>query len=382
MKKSVVVIGSAYPLRGGIAAFTERLAFEYKEQGHSVHIESFKLQYPSVLFPGKIQYRIGNAPKDLLINSSINSINPINWLRVGNRIRKQRPDLVVFKFWIPFMAPCLGTIARIIRRNNHTKVICVVDNIVPHEKRLMDSLLASYFVRSMEGFIAMSKIVQQQLNTFSKKVPKLFSPHPLYDHFGASIERNIALDQLKLSLDYRYMLFFGIVRDYKGLDILLEAMANEKVQAIENLKLIVAGEFYTNKEPYLKRIKESNLESKIVLKDEFIKDEQVASYFCAVDVIVQPYKTATQSGVTQIAYHFEKPMIVTNVGGLAEIVPHHKVGYVTEVTPQSVADAICDFYTTDRKSSFKQHLKEEKKKYSWEAMLQSIDKLIEDDNSI
>lgn len=382
MRKNVIVIGPAHPLRGGIAAFTERIAKAYLQEGCTVQIESFKLQYPSFLFPGKTQYRTGNAPENLLINSSINSINPINWIRVGNRIRKQRPDLVIFKFWIPFMAPCLGTIARIIRRNKYSKVICVVDNIVPHEKRPMDSLLASYFVKSMEGFVAMSKIVLEQLNSFSREVPKLFSPHPVYDHYGKKIDQVTALKKLNLNQGDKYILFFGIVRDYKGLDILLEAISKPKVKSISGIKLIVAGEFYGNQDFYLNLIKKYSLEDQVILKNEFIIDEEVGIYFCASDVIVQPYKSATQSGVTQIAYHYEKPMIVTNVGGLPEIVPHHKVGYVTEVSAEAVADAIYDFYTSDRKDSFKQHLKEEKKKYSWKHMLKSIDKLISDDYSI
>ncbi len=379
--KNVVVIGPAYPLRGGIAAFVERIASAYTDQGDTVQIETFKYQYPSILFPGKTQYSTSEKPNGLKINTSINSINPFNWIRVGNRIRKQNPDLVVFKFWIPFMSPCLGTIGRIIRRNKHTKVICVVDNIIPHEKRPMDSLLASYFVKSMHGFIAMSKTVLDQLNSFDLKIPKLFSPHPLYDHFGSKIQRLDAIKRLGLNPDDKYLLFFGIVRDYKGLDILLEAMSKSKVKDLNGLKLLVAGEFYSNQEIYSNLIDKYKLKDQVVLRNEFIPDEEVGAYFCAADIIVQPYKSATQSGVTQIAYHYEKPMIVTNVGGLAEIVPHHKVGYVTNVCADEVADAIYDFYSSGRKDSFESNLKEEKKKYSWEYMLNSIDQLIRDINS-
>jgi len=376
MRKSVVLIGPAYPLRGGIAAFIERIARAYIEKGDDVQIESFKLQYPSFLFPGKTQYSEDKPPVGLEITTSINSMNPFNWLKIGRKIKKQKPDLVVLKFWIPYMAPCLGTIARIIKRNKHTKIICIVDNIIPHEKRPMDRLLASYFVRSMHGLIAMSHVVMNQLIQLNDRIPSLFSPHPVYDQFGESIERNIALQKLKLSPDYQYMLFFGIIRDYKGLDILLEAMADEKVQSIDNLKLIVAGEFYSNRDSYLKIIEKNKLSDKLVLADGFIKDEDVASYFSAADVIVQPYKSATQSGVTQIAYHFEKPMIVTNVGGLPEIVPHHKAGYVTEVSVDAIAHAIHDFYTSDRRNSFAGHIKEEKKKYAWDYLLSSIETLM------
>lgn len=382
MVKNVVVIGPAYPLRGGIAAFVERIASAYIDQGSTVQIETFKYQYPSILFPGKTQYSVGEKPSGLKINTSINSINPFNWIRVGNRIRKQNPDLVVFKFWIPFMSPCLGTIGRIIRRNKRTKVICVVDNIVPHERRSMDKLLASYFVKSMDGFIAMSKTVLNQLNSFDLKIPKLVSPHPVYDHFGLKMKRLDALGKLRLDPNDKYLLFFGIVRDYKGLDILLEAMSKPKVKEIQGLKLLIAGEFYSSPEIYLNLIEKYELKDRVILKNEFIPDTDVGAYFCAADIIVQPYKSATQSGVTQIAYHFEKPMIVTNVGGLPEIVPHHKVGYVTNVCAEEVADAIYDFYSSNRKDSFESNLKEEKKKYSWEYMLNSIDRLIQDINSI
>ncbi|RLD50439.1 MAG: glycosyl transferase family 1, partial [Bacteroidetes bacterium] len=342
-KRKIIIIGSAYPLRGGLSAYNERLAKAYLENGNDVTVYTFSLQYPNFLFPGKTQYSDGPPPENLNIKIKINSINPLTWLKTGNEIKKLKPDLVIIKFWIPFMAPSLGKIARIIRKNKYSKVISIIDNIIPHEKRPGDKMLGNYWVNSVDGFIAMSKSVLNDLNTFDKKKPKLFCPHPLYDNFGGIIPKEVAKKQLGLGLKTNYILFFGFIRDYKGLDILLEAMATEIISGLP-LKLLVAGEFYTDSKPYHDIIKRHNLTDKLVLATDFIPDNEVGKYFCASDMVVQPYKDATQSGVTQIAYHFHKPMITTDVGGLAEIVPNGKVGYVTNPNVKEISEAIEKFY--------------------------------------
>lgn len=380
-KKKIVIIGQAYPLRGGLAAYNERLAKAFMESGHDVSIESFKLQYPDFLFPGKTQYSTDPAPEELIINTSINSINPFNWIKIGLKVRKKNPDLVIIKFWLPFMAPCFGTIARIIRWRRKTKLLSIVDNIIPHEKRPFDRLLANYFVGGMHAFIAMSKSVLDDLGSFTEKRPKLFSPHPLYDHYGEIESRKLALKKLDLDPQYRYLLFFGFIRDYKGLDLLLEAFA-DKCFADGKVKLIVAGEFYTDEKPFQNIIDIYKMHDRVIMDNDFIPDSKVADYFNAVDVVVQPYKTATQSGVTQIAYHFEKPMIVTDVGGLAEIIPHDKVGYVVEPKAIKISKFIQKFLSLP-KGYFNENIKIEKQKYSWDKMLETIDKLLntlENDN--
>ncbi|MFC2111528.1 glycosyltransferase, partial [Bacteroidota bacterium] len=232
------------------------------------------------------------------------------------------------KFWIPFMGPCFGTINRIIRKNKHTRIISIIDNIIPHEKRPGDKVLANYFVKSVDGFVSMSKSVLTDLETFDKQKPKLFNPHPLYDNFGENIPKQKAKQNLKLDENINYLLFFGLIRDYKGLDLLLDAFADNRFNELP-IKLLVAGEFYSNKDKYYEQVEKLNLKDKVIFTNDFVPDSQVADYFCASDIIVQPYKDATQSGVTQIAYHFEKPMLVTDVGGLAEIVPK-EVGYVVQ----------------------------------------------------
>lgn len=366
----IMILGTAYPYRGGLAAYNERLAREFQSGGHEVEIITFSLQYPSFLFPGKTQFSESEAPGDLKITRLMNSVNPLNWLKVGRMLRKRNPDLLIIKFWLPFMAPCLGTIARIIAGNGHTKVISILDNIIPHEKRIGDRLFASYFVRAVDGFIAMSKSVLADVETFDSKKPKVFSPHPLYDNFGVPVGRDEAVLNLGLDPEFRYILFFGIIRDYKGLDVLLKAFSDKRIDK-SGMKLLVAGEYYNNGEQYAVLEKELGLEGSIEWHTHFIQDEQVSLYFSAADVVVQPYKSATQSGVTQIAYHFEKPMIVTDVGGLAEIVPDGKVGYVVKPEPEAVADGIVKFFDGDT-GRFAEGIKEEKQKYSWRRMVKTV----------
>tara|TARA_B100000767_G_C19680105_1_gene499198 strand:+ start:26 stop:1159 length:1134 start_codon:yes stop_codon:yes gene_type:complete len=372
----LTILSTAFPYRGGIAVFTERLARAFKQAGDLVKISTFSLQYPNLLFPGKSQYSSSESPNDLDIIREVNSINPFNWLRIGLKIRKQKPDALILKYWIPFLGPCLGTISRIVKRNNHTKVIVVIDNLIPHEKRFGDNIMNKYFVNSVDAFFAMSKSVYNDLNHFNSDKMKFLGVHPLYDNFGKAISKSDAKRFLNLDESINYMLFFGIIREYKGLDILLKAFADERLQK-QNLKLIVAGEFYENEQPYYDLITKYNLSDSIVMHANFIPDNDVVNYFCAADIIVQPYKHATQSGVTQIAYHFEKPMLVTDVGGLAEIVPHNKVGYVTSQEPNDIANAITDFYLNDKENDFIIGIKDEKKKYSWEIMVSNIKKILE-----
>ncbi len=373
--RKIIILGSAHPLRGGLAAYNERLARAFIQNGDEVKLINFSLQYPGFLFPGKTQFSSEPPPKDLDIETCVNSINPINWVRVGRKIKIMYPDLLIIKFWIPFMGPCLGTIARIVRKNRKTKIISILDNIVPHEKRPGDKLLANYFVKPVDGFVAMSEQVLNDLNLFDKKKPRQFCPHPLYDHFGDLSAKKSAITKLGLDPAFGYLLFFGFIRDYKGLDLLLEAMADENLKNLK-IKLLVAGEFYTDSKPYFDLIEKHNLKENVIMSNDFIPDSKVADYFNAADIVVQPYKDATQSGVTQIAYHFEKPMITTDVGGLAEIVPDGKVGFVINPDPAEIAASIRRFYDENHEAGFIANIKTEKLKYSWERMIETIEKLI------
>ena len=336
-------------------------------------IYSFSLQYPSFLFPGKTQYEEGEGPKDIEIIPIINSINPFNWFKVASRIKKENPDYVIIRYWLPFMAPCLGTIAKLIRKT--TKVFAITDNIIPHEKRIGDSLLTKYFVKSCDAFLTLSSSVLDDLLKFTNTREKIFIPHPIYDSFGEIVEKSTSREKLGLDVNGKYLLFFGFVRKYKGLDVMLDVMADKRIQDL-GVKLIVAGEFYDNKQEYISQINSLGIEESVILRSDFIPEDQVKNYFCACDMITQTYRTATQSGVTQIAYHFERPMLVTNVGGLAEIVPHNKVGYVCDIDTKQISDSILEFYTENKEKEFSDNTKEEKKRFTWKVLVEGIDNLI------
>ena len=373
MKKKIILLGTTWPFRsGGISTFNERLSKALIEDGNEVINYTFSLQYPSFLFPGKTQLSDQPAPEGLDIRIKVNSINPLNWISVGREINRLKPDLLLLRYWTPFMSPCLGTIARITRKNKHTQVIAIADNITPHEKHFFDNLLTRYFTKSCNGFVTMSRAVLNDLKRFRAEAPMIYTPHPLYDIFGKIVTRENALNRLNLSDQYRYLLFFGFIRDYKGLDWLLEAFGAEKLRQFP-VKLIIAGEFYTSSEKYLQLIKEKNLTDNVILRTDFIPDQDVANYFGAADMVVQPYKSATQSGVTQIAFHYNKPMLVTNVGGLGEIIPHGKVGYVVNPGPEAITEAIYDFYKNDRNVFFTSNVVAEKEKFSWGTMVETIE---------
>lgn len=375
MKKKIIIIGSAWPLRGGgIATFNERLARAFMQEGHEVIIYSFSLQYPSFLFPGKSQY--GNEPKpaDLTIRSIINSINPYNWIRSGNKIKKENADLIVVRYWLPFMGPCLGTILRIIHKNRRSKIVCIADNVIPHEKRMGDMPFTRYFIKPVDAFITLSEKVLNDLKQFTQK-PAIATVHPLYDNFGEPIDKADARKTLGIAADKKLILFFGFIRQYKGLDLLLRAMAvlKEKQDAPT---LLIAGEFYENEQQYQLLIDELNIRDLLILRTDFIPDNEVRNYLCAADFVIQPYRHATQSGITPLSYHFEKPMLVTNVGALPSMVPHEQVGIVTEPDPLSIANGIQQLYSLGE-AHFLFHLRNEKKKYNWQGLTDCIWQLVE-----
>ena len=368
-----IILGPAFPLRGGIANFNNALCKAFVAEGVDSQIYSFSMQYPSFLFPGKTQFEEGEEPEEFTIKTIINSINPLNWWKVAKEIRKENPDYIIIRYWLPFMGPCLGTIARLVKRGTNIQVMAITDNIIPHEKRIGDNLLTSYFVNSCDGFITLSDSVLDDLSKFTNCSNKKFIPHPIYDIFGEQVDKKFALQHLGLNPTEKYLLFFGFVRKYKGLDILLKALSDKR---LKDVKLIVAGEFYDDPQEYYDLIDDLGIQDQVILKSDFIPSVEVKYYFCAADMVVQTYRTATQSGVTQIGYHFERPMLVTDVGGLAEIIPHEKVGYVTPVEPNFVADAITDFYTNNREEEFTTNTKQEKKRFTWKSLVQAIDKMV------
>jgi glycosyltransferase involved in cell wall biosynthesis len=370
-QKSVIIIGPAHPLRGGLASYNERLARQFMQEGHQVSIYTFSLQYPGFLFPGTTQYSTEPAPADLNIKVCINSVNPINWISIGNQLKKLRPDIIVVRYWLPFMGPCLGTILRMVKKNKHTKVVCIADNIIPHEKRPGDVPFTRYFVKPVDAFISMSEKVLADLPLFAPGKPAQLVAHPLYDNFGEKISQTVARQKLGIAADENIVLFFGFIRRYKGLDILLDAIKILQAENYTNFKLLVAGEFYEDRKAYDEQIAKLGIQQQLILKTDFIPDSEVKHYLCAADVVVQPYRSATQSGVTPLAYHFEVPMIVTNVGGLPALVPDGKVGLIAEPVAADIANKIKQFFKTGA-LSFLPQLVQEKTKYSWSKMTSTI----------
>ena len=371
--KNIIIIGPAHPLRGGLASFNERLARQFNAEGHHTTIFTFSLQYPGFLFPGTTQYSTEPAPDDVKINACINSVNPFNWIKIGNRIKNLHPDLIIVRYWLPFMGPCLGTILRRVKKNRHTKIVCIADNIIPHEKRMGDAAFTKFFIKPVDAFITMSDKVLQDLGKFSNSKPAKYIAHPLYDNFGERIDKTEARNKLGIDKDLSIVLFFGFIRKYKGLDILLDAIKIIKDQhaAIPTVKFLIAGEFYEDREPYDKQIAALDIEDMLILKTDFIPDSEVKYYLCAADMIVQPYRNATQSGVTPLAYHFEVPMVVTNVGGLPALVPDNKAGLVAEPNAKDIAEKIHTFLKTGTQH-FVPFLREEKKKYGWGRLTETI----------
>lgn len=370
--KKIVIIGPAHPLRGGLASYNERLAKQFIDEGHEATIYTFSYQYPSFLFPGTTQFSTETAPANIPIRVKINSVNPLNWISVGNELKNLKPDVIVVRYWLPFMGPCLGTILRRVKKNKHTQIVCIADNIIPHEKRPGDTIFTRYFVKPVDRFITMSEKVLQDLKQFAKDKPAKFVPHPLYDNFGEKISKTDARQHLNITGDVHIVLFFGFIRKYKGLDILLNAIKLLNLEyGVKNIRLLVAGEFYEDAKNYEGLLNDPAIKPFLILHTQFISDSEVKYYLCAANCVVQPYRSATQSGVTPLAYHFEVPMIVTNVGGLPSLVPNGKAGLIAEPNAEAIAEKIVEYFSIGEKF-FTPFLKEEKKKYSWSVMTEAI----------
>lgn len=371
----IAYLSTFYPYRGGIAQFNAAL-FEALSKKHEVKAYTFTRQYPSFLFPGKTQYaEKGDDSGDVKAVRVLDSINPFTYGTAAGNILKFKPALMLTKFWTPYFAPALGTVAR--KLNNKGVVnIAILDNVITHEKKFYDRLLTKYFLRQYRGFMVMSRNVADDLLSLVPHAKYRLHPHPLFN-FGEKITKEEARGNLAVENTSSYILFFGFIRKYKGLDLLLESMADNRLKT-RNIKLIIAGEYYEDSSFYLAKIKELGIEDRVVLHTHFIPSDKVRDYFCACDIVAQPYRSATQSGVTQIAYHFDKPMLVTDVGGLPEIVSQGKTGYVVPGEPKAIADALNDFYTNSREAEFAGFVAAEKKRFSWDSFAHAIEELYEE----
>ncbi len=369
MSKKIIIVGPAYPFRGGPARFNENLCRAFVNAGYDAEIVSFTLQYPSILFPGTSQYEENLSKPNVNIVNLINTINPFSWIKTAQYINKQNPDIIIFRYWLPFFAPAFGSIARLLKKS--IKVLALTDNILPHEKRIGDTVLTKYFVNACNGFITMSQKVLDDLNKFSSHQSKLLTYHPLYENYPDKIDKQQARQHLNLLPNENILLFFGLIRPYKGLDLLLEALNNPLIKN-KNLKLLIAGEFYEDKEKYLEFINTHRLNDKVILIDKFIPDDEVNIYFSACDVVVQPYRSATNSGVSMVSYFYDKPIISTNVGGLKEIVLNNQIGWLCNADSTSIAEAIQKFLLTNDLCVFEQNIQEFKKQFSWEIFVHKV----------
>lgn len=371
----IIIVGTAYPLRGGIAHFNALLAHHLSKK-HQVEIINFKRQYPALLFPGKSQIEKANTLIPDVPNSQlIDSINPINWIKVAKVIGKKQPDLLIFKYWLPFFGPCFGTISKYVKKYSRAKIFTICDNIFPHEKRIGDKAFTNYFFKYSDYFLVQSKSVEKDLLKLFPEARYVYAPHPIYENFGEKFDKSIARKKLGLNYD-KIILFFGYVRKYKGLHILLEAIKLISQNSTPP-HLLVAGEFYEDESSYKNFVKENKLEEFVTFIPDYIPNDEVSTYFSASDIVVLPYISATQSGIVQIAYNFEVPAIVTDVGGLSEVVIHDQTGYVVKPKdPKSLANAIEKFYAENKQSFFIENIKNEKSKYSWEYFISKIEKLV------
>lgn len=370
----ITILSTAYPLRGGISHFVGLL---YKElaRNNEVSVITFKRQYPSILFPGKSQLESGDTVEKIPSEILVDSINPFNWIMVGNKIKNDSPDLLIFKYWIPFFAPCFGTISRIAKKNSKTKVLTICDNVIPHEKKPGDTATTKYFFKYVDYFVLLSKKVQVDLLKLKPDAKNKIFSHPIYSNFGKSADKKEARKFLSLPEDEKLILFFGFIRDYKGLDVLLEAMSMLKSKP--DIKLIIAGEYYSNKEKYNKIINALELQNQLYLFTDFIPTSEVKYYFSACDAVILPYRDATQSGIVQIAMNFHKPVIATNVGGLAEVISDNSTGFIVKKeSPQDLASAIENFYRQNKEEQFISNIIKETDKYSWSKFTEGLFDLI------
>jgi glycosyltransferase involved in cell wall biosynthesis len=378
--RRVVLVGPAYPYRGGIAQFTDSMARGLRQRGHEECIVTFSRQYPGWLFPGKSQYE--SDPEEGRLQEAdelIDSLNPLTWRSAARHIADDLPDAVIFQYWLPFFAPAYGVVAGNVRKRvEGVRILAVAHNVLPHERRPGDMALGRYFLGKCDGVVALSASVASDARSLRIGAEIRTLSHPVYEHFGDIIPREQAREQLGIGADAEVMLFFGFIRTYKGLHILLEALPRI-ASARPRAQLIIAGEFYDDEEPYRRLIHMHDLENRVHLFDRYIPEHEVSTYFSASDVVVQPYVSATQSGVVQTAYHFDRPAIVSDVGGLAEVVPHGEAGLVVKPNdPSGLADACIRFFAGHMAGRLTEGVRREKVKYGWDPFLESVEGMMDE----
>lgn len=376
MVKSIAILGPSWPFRGGIAASSELLARAWQAKGDQVALHTFTEQYPSFLFPGSTQFTDTLKPEDLSIYRTLHGYQPLNWIKAGRVLAKANYDLLLIRYWLPALAPALGTVASMVKRHSNTTICALVDNLFPHEARPLDRYLSQYFIRQPDAFLTLSHVVEAQLSDLVDK-PVCYTPHPVYDAYGPRIDQSEARRRLHLPDVHEnpLLLFFGFIRKYKGLDLLLSALKSDRIRH-SNLKVVIAGEWYDQKEAYASLLNDPEIVDKIILRDHFIPDRDIATYLSAVDAVVQPYRSATQSGISAIAYAYDKPLISTNVGGLAEIIDDAQTGFLCKPEPEDIAIAIQRWLAVADPTPMAKAIAEKKKAMSWSSCVDAIERCI------
>ncbi len=371
-RKRIAFLSPFYPYRGGIAQSSASI-YRALEKRTIIRAFNYKRQYPNFLFPGQSQFVTDKDAADPIPSErQLDSIQPFSYGATARSIKQFRPDVFLFRYWMTFFGPSLGTVSKYLRKNSVR--ICILDNLIPHEKRFFDRPFNHYFLKHTDGFVVMSESVKKDLLAMKPDAKYLQLFHPIYDHFGVKLSREAALQHLKLPSDKRYLLFFGIIRDYKGLDVALEALP----ELPPDVHLIVAGEPYTDMSKFHGLVEKLHLTGRVHWFNEYIADDHVSPFFSVAEACLLPYKSATQSGIAAIAYHFDLPIIATNVGGLKEIIVEGKTGFVAnEITGECFASKVTEFFKNPLHSNYQSEIQEFKTQLTWdyfaEALLGFID---------
>mgnify|MGYP000886640479 FL=1 len=369
----IVLVGPFPPFRGGISDLNVALAHHLSKR-HVVHAINFTTQYPKVLFPGKTQFKKGDHALEVDSIRCLSSINPFSWRKTANKIIDLEPDLVLFSFWLAFFAPAFSGVAKKIKKYLDANIMAICHNIIPHEEHLLDTRLTKRFFCFIDSFIVLSKKVENELLNIVPGAKYKYSPHPVYNIFKNTLSKEQAKAELNIATK-KVLLFFGLIRKYKGLDILINAM--EKINnELDDYTLLIVGECYENKAKYTDLIKNAGITDNVQCHYSFVPDNEVGKYFSASDVVVLPYKSASQSGIVQIAYHFDTPVIVSNVGGLPEIVDEGKTGYCVEPSSSAFAKAIKAFYEKDNINELNSNISDYKSQFSWDVIVNAIEELV------
>lgn len=379
-RKKIIIIGPTYPYRGGNSLFVS-FVYEILSKEFEVRIFNYKLLYPSFLFPGTTQFDKSDEVKKIPSERIINSLNPFNWIRVASKINSEKPNLIIFDWWHPYFALCHFFISSFVNKKLKKRILFITENYISHEGHFIDSLLTRLGLHHAKYFIALSQKVENELKENFKDKNIYRSELPIYDHLAGNVE-NVSLLKQKFSIseNEKVLLFFGYIRKYKGLDILLKALSILRSE-LPDIKLIVAGEFYDDKDFYIKLIQKYNLQNSVIMRNEYIPNEKVKDYFLVSDLVVLPYRSATQSGILNLAYGFSKPVIVTKVGGLSEFVSNESTGLIVEEPKaELIAKAIKKFFEIEKQIDFKKNISEFIKSNRFNNLNEIINKVLENSN--